>query len=173
MEEYMVESANPSVDVQGPPQFQSFHHVSISCRDLEEGIRFYTEVLGGKVRVKESHFASIRVSNCDLGIGSEGVSYIERGAEYPHFAFHAGGEEMLQWKEWLTRCGVPSTNFWTRMGVEALFFFRDPSGNLVEVYCEKGFKGAGDLPRGPARGHGRAVDIEKLHYDKWQAPAPR
>jgi hypothetical protein len=57
------------------------------------------------------------------------------------------------------------------MGVEALMFFRDPSNNIIELYCEKGFKGAAELPRGPARGHGRAVDIEGIYYDKWRVPA--
>jgi catechol 2,3-dioxygenase-like lactoylglutathione lyase family enzyme len=167
----MAEAAAKAPGIDAPPQLQSFHHVSIPCRDLEEGIRFYTEVMGGKVRVKEPHFASIRIAGADLGIGAEGCSYIERSAEYPHIAFHVGGDEMVQMREWLTRCGIPSTNFWTRMGVEALFFFRDPSGNLVELYCEKGFKGAADLPRGPARGHGRTVNVDTLYYDKWQAPA--
>jgi catechol 2,3-dioxygenase-like lactoylglutathione lyase family enzyme len=170
MEEYMPESATKTAGITGPPKFDAFHHVSIPCRDLEEGIRFYTEVMGGRVRVKEPFFASIQVSDAAIGIGAEGCSYVERSAEYPHFAFHAGGEELLQMKDWLKRCGIPSTIFWTRMGVEALMFFRDPSGNLIEVYCEKGFKGAQDLPRGPARGHGRTVNVDELYYDKWQVP---
>jgi catechol 2,3-dioxygenase-like lactoylglutathione lyase family enzyme len=173
MEEYMQENATKAAGLDGPPKFESFHHVSIPCRDLEEGIRFYTEVMGGRVRVKEPFFASIQVADAAIGIGAEGCSYVERSAEYPHFAFHAGGEEMLQMKDWLTRCGIPSTIFWTRMGVEALMFFRDPSGNLIEVYCEKGFKGADKLPRGPARGHGRTVNVDELYYDKWQTPASR
>lgn len=142
----MLETATKNAEVNGPPQFQSFSHVSVPCRDLEEGIHFYTQVLRGKVRVKEAHFALIRIAGTDIGIGTEGCSHVERGAEYPHFAFFAGGEEMLQMKDWLTRCGVPSTNFWTRMGVEALMFFRDPSNNIIELYCEKGFKGAAELP---------------------------
>ena len=143
----MLETATKNAEVNGPPQFQSFSHVSVPCRDLEEGIHFYTQVLRGKVRVKEAHFALIRIAGTDIGIGTEGCSYVERGAEYPHFAFFAGGEEMLQMKDWLTRCGVPSTNFWTRMGVEALMFFRDPSNNIIELYCEKGIKDAAELPR--------------------------
>jgi catechol 2,3-dioxygenase-like lactoylglutathione lyase family enzyme len=172
-EDHMPETATKAAAIDGPPQFLSFSHVSVPCRDLEEGIRFYTEVLGGKVRVKEPHFASIRIAGADVGIGAEGCSYVERGAEYPHFAFFAGGEQMLQMKEWLTRCGIPSTNFWTRGGVEALMFFRDPSGNLIELYCQNGFKGADKLPRGPARGHGKAVNVDDLYYEKWQLPARR
>lgn len=149
----------------------SFHHVSIPCRDLDEGIKFYIEVLGGKLRLREPKFASIRIAGADIGIGSDGCSYIQRGAEYPHFAFHVGGEEIVQMKEWLGRCGVPTTSLWTRGGVEALLFFRDPSGNLVELYCEKGCKGASEMPKGPARGHGVTIDVDKLYYDKWQVPA--
>ncbi len=32
--------------VGGPPKFNGFDHVSAPCRDLEEGIRFYRDVLG-------------------------------------------------------------------------------------------------------------------------------
>jgi catechol 2,3-dioxygenase-like lactoylglutathione lyase family enzyme len=84
MQEKMLETATKNAEVNGPPQFQSFSHVSVPCRDLEEGIRFYTQVLGGKVRVKEAHFALIRIAGTDIGIGTEGCSYVERGAEYPH-----------------------------------------------------------------------------------------
>lgn len=80
---------------------------------------------------------------------------------------------MLQMKDWLASCGIPSTICWTRMGVEALMFFRDPSGNLIELYCEKGFKGADKLPRGPARGHGRTVNVDELYYEKWHVPDAR
>ena len=73
-------------------------------------------------------------------------------------------------KEWLTRCGVPTSNYWTRSGVEALMFCRDPSGNMIEFYCERGVAGADKFPRGPARGHGTAVDIDKLRYTSWKLP---
>ena len=73
-------------------------------------------------------------------------------------------------KEWLARCGIPTSNYWTRSGVEALMFFRDPSGNVIELYCREGFEGAADLPHGPPRGHGTAVDIDALVYDDWRLP---
>jgi hypothetical protein len=47
-------------------------------------------------------------------------------------------------------------------------FFRDPSGNLLELYCRHGLAGAQELPKGPPRGHGTAVDIDALRYDVWQ-----
>jgi len=156
--------------VEGPPKFRAFAHVSLPCRDLEEGKRFYGRVLGGEMRVETPTFASFRLSGVDIGIGNDGCTFLEPGAEYPHCAFFCGPDELAQMKAWLARCGIPSSNFWTRSGVEALMFFRDPSGNMIELYCEKGFKGADKLPRGPARGHGTAVDIEKLRYSEWNLP---
>ena len=50
----MSETATKTAGVDSPPKIESFHHVSLPCRDLEEGIRFYTEVMGGRVRVKET-----------------------------------------------------------------------------------------------------------------------
>jgi hypothetical protein len=76
----------------------------------------------------------------------------------------------VQTKDWLARCGIPTSNFWTRHGVEVLMFFRDPSGNVIELFCTKGYQGADKLPKGPPRGHGTAVDIDKLHYDRWTLP---
>ena len=157
-------------EVKGPPRLRQFAHVSVPCRDLEEGKRFYTKVLGGEMHVETPTFASFKLGGVDVGIGADGCSFIENSAEYPHFAFFASAEEMLQMKAWLTRCGIPTSNFWTREGVEALMFFRDPSGNMIELFCLQGFKGADKLPRGPARGHGTAVDIDSLRYETWCLP---
>ncbi len=156
--------------VTGPPKLREFAHVSVPCRDLEEGKRFYAKVLGGEMHVETPTFASFRLAGVDVGIGSDGCTFLEPGAEYPHFAFYASADELLHMKAWLTRCGVPSSNFWTREGVEALMFFRDPSGNMIELFCVEGFQGADKLPRGPARGHGTAVDIDTLRYTSWQLP---
>ena len=41
----------------GPAALDGLDHVSLPCRDLDEGIKFYTEVLGGKKLVHEAAFA--------------------------------------------------------------------------------------------------------------------
>ena len=145
--------------------------MSLPCRDLEEGKRFYVGVLGGVIRVNQPTFAAITIAGSEIGIGNEGCTFIEPGNEYPHVAFYCGPDEMLQMKAWLARCGIPSSNFWTRAGIEALMFFRDPSGNVIELFCRRGFVGAEKLPKGPPRGHGIAVDIDALHYTSWSLPA--
>jgi catechol 2,3-dioxygenase-like lactoylglutathione lyase family enzyme len=156
--------------VSGPPNFIGFDHVSAPVRDLDESIRFYRDVLGGELMVTESAFALFRIAETRVGIGSAGTSFMTKSAEYPHFAFKIGPTELVELKEWLTACGVPSSNFWTRKGIETLMFFRDPSGNVIELFCESGFEGAEDLPRGPARGHDVTIDIDALHYTDWSVP---
>ncbi|HEY5211199.1 MAG TPA: VOC family protein [Stellaceae bacterium] len=166
----MTVAADPDTIVEGPPTGLVFSHVSVPCRDIVQGKRFYTEVLGGTVRIDTPEFVGLQVFGTDIGIGSIGTSFLGHDSEYPHVAFFASADAMLQMKAWLTRCGVPSSNFWTRNGVEALMFFRDPSGNLIELFCERGFTGAETLPHGPARGHGTAVDITLLYYRDWRTP---
>jgi catechol 2,3-dioxygenase-like lactoylglutathione lyase family enzyme len=155
---------------QGPPKLTHFAHVSLPCRDIEEGKRFYSRVLGGLMRVDEPAFAAFELGGVHIGIGSEGCTFISESAEYPHIAFFVTADEMLHMREWLERCGVPVSNMWTRKGVEALMFFRDPSGNVIELFCRSDVPGAKTFPRGPARGHGTAVNIDDLRYDSWHLP---
>ena len=157
--------------VSGPPKFNHLDHVSVPCRDLEEGIRFYRDVLGGEQIVSSVvAFAFFEIAGARIGIGSVGCTFLNESTEYPHMAFNVGAEELVQMKDWLTACGIPTSNFWTRQGVEALMFFRDPSDNVIELFCSEGYEGAADLPRGPARGHGTTVDIDALSYDDWSLP---
>jgi catechol 2,3-dioxygenase-like lactoylglutathione lyase family enzyme len=160
----------PQSEVLGPPKFEAFAHVSLPCRDLEAGKRFYCGVLGGKLRVDDKTFAAITVGGVDIGIGTEGASFLAKGDEYPHIAFYADPETMLQMKAWLGQCGIPSSNYWTRSGKEALMFFRDPSGNMIELFCKEGFKGAEDLPRAGPRGGGVAVDLDATEYATFKVP---
>ena len=154
----------------GPPAFDGFDHASVPCRDLDEGIRFYRDVLGGKLVVQEDAFAMFDICGAHIGIGSVGCTFIDPGNEYPHIGLTCSAGALVRMKDWLSACGIPSSNYWTRHGVEAMMFFRDPSGNVIELYCHEGFSGADGLPKGPARGHGTAVDIDAIAYSRWQLP---
>lgn len=158
------------VAVTGPPPLTSFDHVSLPCRDLEEGIRFYRDVLGGEMTVHQEAFAQFRLGGVKIGIGSVGTTFMTPAAEYPHIAFDVDADTLVRMRDWLHACGIPTSNLWTRQGVETLMFFRDPSGNVLELYCYQGHPEAPDLPRGPARGHGTATDVDALAYDRWSLP---
>lgn len=157
----------------GPATFDSMAHVSLPCRDLDEGIAFYVDVLGAEIRVNGPIFASFRIAGVNVGIGTRNCSFVEQSAEYPHLAFYVDAEALAHTKAWLTQCGIPTSPIWTRRGVEALMFFRDPSGNVIELLCRSGFEGADKLPRGTSAGHGVAVDIDELYYATWKRPATK
>jgi catechol 2,3-dioxygenase-like lactoylglutathione lyase family enzyme len=166
-----VRSAPAVKEVTGPAKLAAFSHVSLPCRDLEESKRFYVGVLGGELDLSVPTFAYVKICGVLVGMGSDGANFMAPGTEYPHIAFFVGPDELVHMRRWLERCGIPTSNLWTRHGVETLMFFRDPSGNVIELYCEEGFPGAKDLPKGPPRGHGTAVDIDALRYTTWSLPA--
>lgn len=156
-----------------PPALEEFSHLSLPCRDMEEAILFYCIVMGGDLVVESPLYSLFRICGVDVGVGSVGVSFVEAGAEYPHQAFFCGPAELTAWRDWLASFDVPTSPVWTRTGVEALMFFRDPSGNLWELFCQMGFEAADRLPHGPARAHGTTLDIDALRYDRWKVPSPR
>ncbi|MDE0335350.1 MAG: VOC family protein [Defluviicoccus sp.] len=168
----MAETAitEQSIGVGGPPRLDGIDHVSFPCRDLEEGICFYRDVLGGKMLVKEDAFALFEICGARIGIGSAGCTFIEPGTEYPHIGFACSADALVGMQGWLAACGIPTTDPWTRQGVETLLFFRDPSGNVIELFCHEGYEDAPNLPRGPARGHGITIDIDAISYSEWHLP---
>jgi hypothetical protein len=44
-------------------------------------------------------------------------------------------------------------------------YFRDPSGNLFEMYCQNGPKEVASFPRGPNQGGNYVVDFGALNYE--------
>lgn len=154
-----------------PPALNKFDHISLPCRDLEEGIKFYRDVLGGDHAVTEGAFALFLIGGIRIGISTEGNTFMTDGAEYPHIAFNVGAQEIDQMRTWLDTCGIPMTNLWTRNGEVVLMFFRDPSGNIIELFCEEDYPGAENLPSGhKARGHGITINVDKIRYDEWKLP---
>ena len=146
----------------------NFNHASIPVRDLQEAKRFYTEVLGGEVILDSNPgFAEVRVGGAVFGLSQQKGGWTGRDAEYPHYAFSLGGDNFYPFIEKLKSRGVPTHQPWTRHGVEALMYFRDPSGNLLEIYCERGVKDADKLPRSVKAGGTLVIDFVALNYD-WQ-----
>ena len=82
----------------GPPKLDSLAHVSLPCRDMAEGKRFYVGVLGGTIRVDHPQFAAISLAGSEIGIGTEGCTFIQPGAEYPHIA--AGNARLNDLPAW-------------------------------------------------------------------------
>ncbi len=150
------------------PRFAGFSHVSMPVRDLDEACRFWTEVLGAEpvLYLPARGFAEVRIGGIILGFSQQPGGWTGRTAEFPHYAFFVEPDQMVAIKARLEAAGVPTHPIWTRNQVEALMYFRDPSGNLFELYCPRGFPGVERLPRGGA--HGDYVpDLGALNY-RWR-----
>ena len=159
-----------------PPALDSFAHVSLPCRDIAEGKAFYVDLLGGRLRVDQPTFCSIMLAGADIGIGSEGVTFVGPGAEYPHIAFFCGPETMARMKPYLAAHGIPSSNYWTRQRLSRRRQiaqgtaarprrgggYRHPPLRHVEAPGEVGL----DLPRrldGVPHARGRVGQVEMRH----------
>lgn len=156
------------------PLVAGFNHVSMPVRDVDEAIRFWTTVLGAhfKMRVPNDGFAEVVLGGMTIGLSRQPGGWTGRRAEFPHYAFTIEGDKMKPIKERLSEYGVPTQEIWTRRQEEALLYFRDPSGNLFELYCPSGFPDVKSIPVG---GYGRdayKVDFEALNYDRWNDPKP-
>lgn len=153
------------------PKVESFYHLSVPCRDLEEAKLFFTQVLGAEVilDIKTSPpFAEVMLGGMIIGLSPQPGGWTAPEAEFPHYAFWVGGDELLPLKERLESFVVPTHPPYTRYHKEALMYFRDPSGNLFEFYCGTGFKGAERLPVAAAVGGTFKVDFKALNYSTWK-----
>jgi catechol 2,3-dioxygenase-like lactoylglutathione lyase family enzyme len=146
------------------PQFNGISHVSLPCRDLEESKVFYAQVMGGELVHEIPGFVEYRIENIIVGLSEQPQGWTDPEAEYPHYAFYLSGENFELMKRWLDRHGVP--NYPYRRDQTALMYFRDPSGNLFELYCDGGYKKIESLPLAPRRG-GPAIDFRSLNY-RWR-----
>jgi catechol 2,3-dioxygenase-like lactoylglutathione lyase family enzyme len=147
------------------PHFSAFAHASIFCGDLEQAKRFFTKVIGGELIHDVDGFAEVRVAGIIIGFTVRPGSVTGRDAEYPHYAFFVEPEDFLPMVAWLRRNGVTASEPWTRDGVKGLLYFRDPSGNLFEMYCPK-LKEAASFARGAKQGGSYTIDFAGLNY-RW------
>ena len=119
------------------PHLSAFAHASLFCADLEQAKRFFTQVLGGELIHDVDGFAEVRVAGIIIGLTVRPGRTTARNAEFPHYAFFAEAEDFLPMVAWLRQNGVVTTEPWTRDGVKGLLYFRDPAGNLFEMYCRQ------------------------------------
>lgn len=148
------------------PKLGSFNHASLPVRNLKEAKRFYTEVLGGEVILDSNpQFAEVRVGGAIIGLSEQPGGWTDPNAEFPHYAFTMAGDDFYPFIEKLKARGVSTHQPWTRHGVEALMYFRDPSGNLLELFCERGVKDADKLPRLVKAGGHLTINFAALTYE--------
>ncbi len=144
-----------------PPRFSGMSHVSIPCRDLEESKIFYSQVMSGELVHEIAGFVEYRIKDIIMGLSEQPDGWTGPDDEYPHYAFYLDGLNFELMKNLLNRYGVP--NYPYRRDKTALTYFRDPSGNLFELYCDTGYEGISSLALAPRRG-GKPIDFRSLNY---------
>jgi glyoxylase I family protein len=141
-ERYLTEPAKrPASTVRG------VHHLALICRDVEETIRFYQELLGfplvelveNRDYAGSSHFFFDIGNNNLLGFfdfpGHDHPDFSETIGAVQHLALSTSPEEFAAAKERLDAAGVNYLG--PDRGVENSLYIRDPNGVGLEFYCEK------------------------------------
>jgi catechol 2,3-dioxygenase-like lactoylglutathione lyase family enzyme len=147
-----------------------FNHMTLPTRDMDESKRFFVEILGATVELERADHVTLRVGGADIGFARNGTSgWTAADAEYPHYTFLVRPEDLLPLKERLESYGVPTHDVWTQNGMDAAMYFRDPTGNLWELYCESGFSGA--VRRALSAGGDFTPDVKALNYEVWKDPS--
>jgi catechol 2,3-dioxygenase-like lactoylglutathione lyase family enzyme len=113
---------------------------AVYVEDLDQAETFYRDVLGLQSIGKDpGRHAFLRIGNSVLLLfvattTLRGDILPAHGAKGPgHFAFGVRAEDLEDWKARLQRCGVAIEQevVWPK-GPKSVYF-RDPSGNLVEL----------------------------------------
>jgi glyoxylase I family protein len=141
-ERYLVEFAKrPESTVRG------VHHLALICRDVEETIRFYQELLGfplvelleNRDYAGSSHFFFDIGGGNLLGFfdfpGHDHPDFMETIGGVQHLALSTSPEEFAAAKQRLDAAGVSYLG--PDRGVDNSLYIRDPNGVGLEFYCEK------------------------------------
>lgn len=145
-----------------------YNHMTLPVRDMHEAKRFFVTVLGGKVAFERPEHITVIVGGAEIGLSSEAGGWTAADAEYPHYTFFVKSEHLIPLKQRLENYGIPTSDVWSRNGIDAAMYFRDPSGTLWELYCESGFKGA--VRRGVSADGDYMPNVTALNYGAWKDP---
>lgn len=143
------------------------NHISLHVRSVDEATKFWIDIFGAQPHNHRppKRLFHVNVAGTVLAF-FEQPGVIGRETEFPHYAFTVTAEGMRAIKQRLEGAGVKTHPLWTRNQKEALMYFRDPSGNLFELYCPQY-----DRPGETQIGLGKTADssfrppIDQLNYE--------
>lgn len=141
-ETYLVPAAQrPATSVRG------VHHIALVCRDVEETIRFYQDLLGfplvelveNRDYAGSSHFF-FDIGNRNLlgffdfpGLGSP--PWQETIGAVQHLAISIGSDQFAAAKQKFDAAGIDYVG--PDRGADDSLYIRDPNGVGLELYCEE------------------------------------
>lgn len=140
-------------------------HISIHVRDVDEATAFWIDLFEAEPYRDRPGRQLFHVSIAGVVLAFfDQPGVIGTKVEFPHYAFTASPEGMRVLKKRLDDAGVKTHPFWTRDRVTALMYFRDPSGNLFELYCPK-YDQTDELRLASERNGDYEPPIDDLMYD--------
>ncbi len=125
---------------------QGVHHVALICRDVEETVHFYQELLGFPLveLVENRDYAGSSHFFFDIGHrnllgffdfpGHEHPDFHETIGGLQHLALSTSAEQFAAARERLDAAGIEYLG--PDRGVDDSLYFRDPNGVNVEFYRE-------------------------------------
>jgi glyoxylase I family protein len=123
------------------------HHVALICRDVEETVRFYQDILGfplvelveNRDYAGSSHFFFDIGNRNLLGFfdfpGHDHPSFMETIGGVQHIALSVTAERFVEAKATFDAVGLQYVG--PDRGVENSLYVRDPNGIGIELYCEE------------------------------------
>ena len=159
--EKIIEPENGVADLPHTPP-SGFNHLTTAVRDLDEAHRFLIHVLGGDVFHDQPAHVTAWVGGFAYGVAPQDEGWTLPECAAPRFTFIVDPEDLLPMKQHIESFGIPTHDICSHDGIDAWMFFRDPSGNMLELLCPEGFEGETrrDLK----------VDIRDLLYNSWKDP---
>jgi glyoxylase I family protein len=123
------------------------HHMALICRDVEETIRFYQDLLGfplvelveNRDYAGSSHFFFDIGNRNLLGFfdfpGHDHPPFTETIGGVQHIAISIGPEQFAAARTTLDEAGIATLG--PDRGADDSLYFRDPNGIGLELYCEE------------------------------------
>ena len=141
------------------------NHVALHVRDVAEAVRFWSTIFGAgpSPRFSSKRAFHVEVAGLTLAFFAK-PGLVAWNNEYPHVAFTVTSAGLRGTKSALDAVGVATHEPWTRNHVEALMYFRDPTGNLFELYCPQ-YDDIAGLAVGQGKGGDYRPPLDQLRYN--------
>ncbi|EEF60012.1 VOC family protein [Pedosphaera parvula] len=107
------------------------NHVTLSVKDLERSVAFYSDLLGFEVWMRKGHSAYLEAGTFWLALVVDENVRSGPLPEYTHLALSVSKDGLPVLKEKLLRAGVAE---WQESERAGSFYFLDPDGHKLELH---------------------------------------